>query len=307
MYNKKESELSCMYHIISNPVSGRNKKQNKKSTDYQIRKYLDENKIEYKWYVSEYSKHPKKIAQEISEQNESGNMIVIGGDGTFNEVLNGIKNLEKWNVGLIPSGSGNDFASNIGFSKKKPIECIQKILKNQIVKTDLIKVNDIICMNVLGTGIDVDVLLNFEKFTKLKGKFRYFVALLVALCHFSWYEFDISLDEGEFVHKKGFLAALCNGSSIGGGIPICPGAKTNDHQLEFVFVHEIKKWKIPFYLIKLMSKKILKVKACEHVYCEKATIRACSKDFTLQIDGNLDNSTAEYSCEIIKDGLNLYR
>lgn len=296
-----------MIHIISNPISGRNKRQNKRSTDFKIRKYLDEHAVEYEWYVSKYSKHPKEIAESISAQYDGGDLLVIGGDGTFNEVLNGINNLSSWNIGLIPAGSGNDFASNIGFNRKKPIECLEKVLKRRVIQTDLIKVNNMICMNVLGTGIDVDVLINFEKYTKLKGKFRYFVSLIAALCHFSWYEFDISVDDADFVHKKGFLAALCNGSSIGGGIPICPGAKSDDQKLEFVFVHEIKKWKIPFYLVKLMTKKILKVKPCEHVYCEKAIIRACSKNFTLQIDGNLDHSTSEYRCEIIKNGLNLYR
>ena len=186
-----------MYHIISNPTAGRKKKSIKGLK--KVFDYLNTNNIEYKLYETKYKLHPTEVAKKITSENESGDIIVIGGDGTFSEVINGISNLDKWDVSLIPAGSGNDFANCLKLPKK-PLLCLKQILKKDLHKVDCIKVNDTICVNVLGTGIDVKVLENFEKHTKMKGSFRYFYSLVEALLHVKWHEFDVSLDDKEFVH-----------------------------------------------------------------------------------------------------------
>ena len=293
-----------MYYIIVNKTSGRKKKQSKRIDI--VKNYLDENHIEYEWYETQYAKHPIELARQITTSHEGGNLIIIGGDGTLSEVINGMENKDKWNVGIIPNGSGNDFASNVGLNPKKPLDNLKKILEGEAKPIDLIQMNNEVCINVLGTGIDVTVLLNFEKHKKLSGSFRYFISLVEALLHTKWYEFDVSLDDGEFIHKKGFIITLCNGSTIGGGIPICPGAKVDDGKLEFVFVKEIKKRRIPGMLISLMKGHILEKDICEHIYCEKAVFKDAD-NFVVQVDGNLIEPTNYYTCEIIKNGLNLYR
>ena len=148
-----------MFHIISNPISGRKKSNHKRMQA--IFDFLDENNVEYKLYESQYYKHPTEIAKEITNENESGDIIVIGGDGTFNEVLNGISDFSKWNIGLVPAGSGNDFAKSIGLTTDL-IEDLKIILKKEVKPMDYIKVNDKLCVNVLGTGIDVEVLKNTQ-------------------------------------------------------------------------------------------------------------------------------------------------
>lgn len=293
-----------MFYIIANPASER-KKSNAKELN-EIYKYLNENKIEYRLFETQYYHHPYEIAKQITNENESGDLIVIGGDGTFNEVLNGIKDLSKWNIGLIPSGSGNDFAKAINFSSKDKIECLKKILQKEVKPVDYIKVNDKVCVNVLGSGIDVEVLVNFEKHTKMRGSFRYLYSFVETFFKFKWKEFDVSLDDGPFERKRGLLVTLCNGSHIGGGIPICPSAKASDGQLEFVFVKAVKKIKLPPYLIKLMNGKIYSFPETEHVYCQKAVFKD-SNNLELQIDGNITNDCNEYRCEIVNKGINMYR
>ncbi len=292
-----------MFHIISNPISGRKKSNSKRMKA--IFDFLNENKVEYVLYESQYYKHPTEIAKKITSENESGDIIVIGGDGTFNEVLNGISDFSKWNIGLVPAGSGNDFAKNIGLSADL-IEDLKIALKKEVKPIDYIKVNDNICVNVLGTGLDVEVLINFEKHTKLKGSFRYFVSLIEALFPLKFHEFDVSIDDGPFERKKGLIIALCNGSDFGGGITICPPANSSDGKLEFVFVDEVKNIQIPKYLINLMSGKILKMPATQHIQCEKVVFKDAS-NLTLQIDGNITNEYKEYKCEIVRKGINMYR
>lgn len=292
-----------MYHIITNPISGR-KKNNYKSIKV-IFDYLDENKIEYKVYESQHYRHPLELAKEITTSNEFGDIIVIGGDGTFNEVLNGISDFSKWNVGLIPSGSGNDFASIVGLKAKDHLNNLKKILNRNIVPVDYIKVNDMVCINVLGAGIDVQVLENFEKHTKLKGSFRYFISLLEALFHIKWHEFEVSIDGGPFERKKGLIVALCNGQNIGGGIQICPVANPKDNYLDFMFVSCFKKITLPKKLIQLMSGKIFKFKETQHIKCKKAVFKD-QNNVTLQIDGNITREYNEYRCEIVEKEINMY-
>ena len=73
-----------------------------------------------------------------------------------------------------------------------------------------------------------------------------------------------------------------------------------------MFVNQVKKIKIPYLLIKLMSKKILTLPVTEHIYCEKAVFKD-DKNVMLQIDGNITNDYNEYVCEVVNNGLNMYR
>ena len=293
-----------MYHIICNHTSGRDKKKIKIINE--VKSYLDKEEIEYLWHETEYQGHPSIIAKEIENEYNSGNIIVIGGDGTLNEVLRGIDDPSKFNFGIVPTGSGNDFAQNIGINPKEVTKNIERIVKGNASKIDYIKVNDTKCINIIGTGIDVLVLQKFEKHKKLKGSFRYLVSLIGALITFKWYEFDLSIDDKEFEHKKGFVVALCNGSTFGGGIPICKGAKVDDEKLEFVFVSKMPRIKIIPYLFSLLKGNITKKKEAEHVYCDKVIFKS-DQEFVMQIDGNLDKVYSEYVCEIIKGGTNFYK
>lgn len=293
-----------MYHIIYNPFSGRKKKSNNKIA--KIYEVLKENNKEYEVFETQYQNHPYEIAKKLAEEYGHGDIIVIGGDGTLNEVLNGLGDtISNWNIGIVPAGSGNDFASCLNF-EFDPVKNIQTILDGHITKVDYIKINDRMCLNILGTGIDVEVLQNFEKHTRLKGKFRYLYSLIEALLHIKWHEFDVSLDDGPFEHKDGFIITLCNGSTFGGGITICPNANPSDGMLEFVYVDKMKKSKVLGCLMKVLKKKVFSLKQTQHVFCKKAVFRD-SKNLIIQIDGNISKDYNEYRCEIVPQGINIYK
>ena len=80
-------------------------------TQYLLRGY----KIKYATYMTKYRGHATKLAEHISSMKgeEPVYLLVVGGDGTINEVLNGITDFEKVRLGVIPTGSGNDFGRNL--------------------------------------------------------------------------------------------------------------------------------------------------------------------------------------------------
>ena len=84
-------------------------------TQYLLRGY----KIKYAAYMTKYRGHATKLAERISSMKgeEPVYLLVVGGDGTINEVLNGITDFEKVRLGVIPTGSGNDFGRNLNLPK----------------------------------------------------------------------------------------------------------------------------------------------------------------------------------------------
>lgn len=292
-----------MYHVIANPVAGR-KKVNQ--TYVETLKYLKEASIEHILYETKEYEDPLQVAKQIDKAYPNGGkMIVIGGDGTINEVINGLTNLSKWEIGIIPAGSGNDIAAKQNIPIKKPLEALNLILNGETKKMDLIDVNGMKCINIAGSGIDIDVLMRFEKYTKLKGKFRYFWALLMTILTFKWHEFEISVDDGEFFKMSGFITAACNGSSYGGGIRICPESIVDDGYMDYVFAKKIKKITIPYYLIQLMKGKINRYSFYIHQLCKKIVYRS-DKEFYFNVDGKIIKSNY-FECKILPKGIAIYR
>ena len=96
-----------MYEIIFNPGSRGNKGILTWNT---VERILNEKEIEYLLYTTTHAGHAEELAREITSDGKEHTFIVIGGDGTLNEVLNGLAYPNLATIGLIPAGSGNDFA-----------------------------------------------------------------------------------------------------------------------------------------------------------------------------------------------------
>ena len=92
----------------------------------QLEPELKKRRVSYEVRMTGRKKDAERIATEITADEEEHTMIVLGGDGSLNEVINGIKNPSKVTLGYIPTGSSNDFARGMGIPKdaKKALELI---------------------------------------------------------------------------------------------------------------------------------------------------------------------------------------
>ena len=106
-----------MYHVLINPTS-------KSGRGIKLWKILEpiftERDIKYKMMYSEYPGHIVKIVAKLTDPLEGYgriNLIVVGGDGTMNEVLQGIIDFDNIRIGYIPTGSSNDFARALKYPK----------------------------------------------------------------------------------------------------------------------------------------------------------------------------------------------
>jgi YegS/Rv2252/BmrU family lipid kinase len=286
------------YHIISNPTAGKNKssKNLKKVQDYFQRRG-----VPFVTHISMAERDATEIARRLTSAGEN-DLIVLGGDGTLHEVLNGIVDPTACRLGLIPSGTGNDFAEKIGVPMDAEKAC-EMILDGQTKPTDYLEVSGVRCMNVAGLGMDVDVLERCRK-GKLKGKIKYLMCLVQSLFAFKGYKVEFEVN-GETQTRDVLIAAVCNGSQFGGGVKICPTAQVDDGKLDAIVIDCIGgKIKIIKAFIELMKGRVLEYPLTQHILCE--SIRFIPQnECTVQLDGELYKNL-EFTATV-RQGLNFYR
>ena len=296
--NNTKGKIMRKIHVISNPVAGKAKAD---KNLHIVKKILMGKDIDHEVHFSRAKGDATQIAKALTSQGEK-EIVALGGDGTLHEVLNGLVEPTACKLGLIPSGTGNDFAEHIGlpFDAQKATDVI---LNGQVKATDYLEVGGVRCMNVAGIGMDVDVLERCQK-GKLKGKIKYYLSLIQSL--FSYKGIKVMMEKnGEVIQRDVLIAAVCNGSQFGGGIRICPNAKENDGKLEAVVVDCIGgKFKLIKALLTLLKGRILQYPATTHSLCERIVFKT-EKPCTLQMDGELYKGLI-FDAKICK-GLQFYR
>ena len=287
-----------MFHIIDNPTAGKKGHQKNLET---VKRAFDERGVEYCIHTTTYKNEGKEIVEKLT-QDGGKDIIVVGGDGTIHEVLNGMKNPAECRLGIIPSGTGNDFAeaANISLDAAKAVALI---LDGEAKETDYIEVGEKRCMNICGLGMDVDVLERCNR-GKMRGKLKYLMSLVVSF--FTYKGMKVTIESnGEKIEKNVLLADVCNGKVYGGGIKISPASVIDDGKFNVVVADFFKGYfKLIGAFIELMKGRILQYPAATHYLAEKIKF-SFDKEITYQLDGELYKGT-EFDAKICT-GLKIFR
>lgn len=257
-----------MYYIILNPSSksGRGMRIWKR-----LKPVFEEKNIRYKLMISKHHGHitefVTKLTTNIPEKVRLPlNLIILGGDGTVNEALQGVQDFSKVRLGYIPTGSSNDLARDMQLSKK-PEEILETILEGKSLRTvDLgiltyteppqdtpseespAEINKYFAVSS-GIGFDAAVceeaLASHTKdiLNKLKlGKLTYLSIALKQLISAKPVSCDLYLDNREPIHLKRFLfVASMIHQYEGGGFKFCPMADSKDGLLDLCVVGSLPK------------------------------------------------------------------
>ena len=288
-----------MYHIIVNPQGGKGKSLKALAT---VEEMFKNNNAQYVVHKTEYAGHATEIAKELS-QNPDTNIVVMGGDGSFHEVLCGIDNFDNVTLGLIACGSGNDFIKKSGHSTNVK-EAVQTVLNGKVGYVDYMEMGKYRCLNVGGGGMDVDVLLKYAQCKTLKGKAAYYYSLFYTLLHTRFHHLRITAD-GVTKDTSVFMIGIGNGGFIGGGIPICPNAVVDDGLLNVGYVNEMKKSKILFRLVKFLKGKHVGTEWGGEYTAKKITLEALD-DSRFELDGEIIEDT-KLDIEVVHGKLKMFR
>lgn len=253
---------------------------------------------------TENAGHAVKLAQEAVAEGVKY-VIAVGGDGTVNEVASVICGNPRIRFGLMPFGTGNDFASALGIPTE-PEKAAELILEGEALPTDLGSANGRIFTNICGLGFDVEVLRNTDKHKKGRsGMLPYFLGIIDSLLHRKKVHSFISIDGAEEQELDALIITVCNGVSFGGGMKVAPEAKQDDGLFDIC----IAKWVGFFRLITLLPKfikgKHLGKKPVIYTRGKEIRIRTEGR-FTVELDGELVSNTP-LECRLLPDALAIVR
>lgn len=230
-----------MEHVfIINPAAGKGK-------SIELIPFIEEcfkdKAEEYAIRVTEYPGHATEIAKEYSGIGKC-RIYSIGGDGTVNEVVNGIAGTEA-SLGVIPTGSGNDFLRSFQ-SEFNIKDMIVSTINGEERSIDLARVNDKYFINISSIGFDADVVFNADKFKKvpgITGSMAYLISIIYTVFKKKICNIRINID-GKKMDVKLLLAAVANGRYYGGGILPAPDAKLDDGLFDICLVAEMRRIQI---------------------------------------------------------------
>lgn len=178
-------------------------------------------------------------ATELARAADGDLIVAVGGDGTVHEVLQGL-DLERQRLGVIPAGSGDDFAWQHGLSRHpgpgdRLAAAVARVAEGRETRVDIGIWEGGRFHNNLGFGFEAEVNRLSHRVRVVRGPALYFVALGRALAALRTYEVDLAWDGGSFAGRL-VSGALLNGSRVGGAFRLCPAARTDDGQLDLVTV-----------------------------------------------------------------------
>lgn len=290
------------YEIILNPTAGNGRAE---KTWEMLKPQLD-GQLDYSLHQTTYAKHEEYLAKKIAEvysNNSKTIVLVIGGDGTLHNVLNGLKkNGATLPLSYIPTGTGNDFARGFGISLN-PEKALQQILSTSQPHsisighyTEAIKKEEGYFLNNIGIGFDAAIVsrTNSSNAKKRLNKLH--------LGHFSYLSkaFGVIYDQQPFqlmlqenghhqLFPKAFIVVATNHPYIGGGFQIDRTADINEAAINMV-VAERKNWLLTLWeVIQFGRGRLAQSRFAQRFHSQKLHYTTTSLEFG-QIDGeNMGN------------------
>lgn len=271
--------------LIYNPTSG---KEVLKQNLADILNVMEKAGYESSAYAT--TPEPYSAKNEANRCAKAGFDLIVaaGGDGTINEVINGIAPLEKRpKLGVIPGGTTNDFARALHIPRDNVVKAAEVILKNQTIKSDMGKAGDTYFMNIGAGGYLTE--LTYDVPSHLKSMFGYLAYLAKGaemLPRIKPIEMKLVYDEGEHVGKASmFFLGLTN--SIGGFEQIAPDAQLDDGKFSLIIVKTANVLEI-MHLVALMINGGKHVNDNRLIYTKTSKLYAESLDPNFRMMINLD-------------------
>lgn len=293
-------------YFILNPKAGQGNKI--KKLIQKIKNQVPESEI----YVTKAQGDAEEFVRNICFSYSSHanlRFISCGGDGTFNEILNGVVGFPNAEVGIVPIGTGNDFCRN--FDDCGDFFDISAQANGAAVSCDAIKYTSNkktrFCANMFNIGFDcnvADLAAKLKTYPLISGALAYLLAVPAILIAKKGANLSIEADGVKIYNGPLLLTSIANGKFCGGGIKSNPDASIHNGFIDFNIIYNVSRFeflkKFPFYMkgthgkLPDIKKIILNLKA------KKMTITPNGKSIRLCTDGEItDANKIDFEC--VKD------
>ena len=268
-----------MKHVfIINPSAGKN---DSRQRIYTMAEALREKHgLDVQCMLTASVGHAATLARGLAESGEEVRLYACGGDGTVNEVANGIAGYANAAMTCIPIGTGNDFLKNFGADYEKFLDA-ENLWNGETQALDLIDCSGRYCLTIACSGIDARIAESVHEFgasPMLSGRGSYLASVAVNfLFHKIGRRWRVTLDD-EVIEDTFALVSMCNGRYYGGGSTPVPEARMTDGVLHTVLVKNVSKArfatlfggysagdykKLPQEIIRVSTAKVVRIEALE--------------------------------------------
>ncbi len=292
------------YYFIVNPHASSGKSH---SVWKQVKQVLQSEKIDYKVFVPKTSAEAESRVRALTIGGQRRHIVVLGGDGTLNAVLNGIVDFDNTIISCIRTGSGNDFARNVRI-EKNATKAVKHLLEHPQYSTmDYGEItfdteNEKKHRRFLissGMGYDADICVEASR-SRMKrllnrvgmGKLVYVLIGIKQIFLRKNVIAQLWLDDKEINVPKMFFVVGMIHEKEGGGVPFCPSANAKDGLLDVCLVDAMPKWKLLLAVIMVYLRK--------HTLFQGVTIHRCKKMCVKTENKQWFHMDGETTCKIRK-------
>ena len=247
------------------------------------------------WSGTVYPTHATELARQAGEQGYD-RIVAIGGDGTVHEVVNGVMQLPENRrpvLGVVPVGSGNDFAHSIGIPLQSD-HAMDHALRAAPSPIDIGRITDEngrqeYFDNTLGIGFDAVVTIRSHKLPLLRGFIMYLTAVLQTIIVNHQPAHMVIKSEEEAWEQSTIMFTLCNGPREGGGFMVAPDAKNDDGLLHYVTIGKVSRAMMLRLVPEVMNGTHGRFKQVRMGACKKLSIIS-DKPLYIHADGEIYTS-----------------
>lgn len=229
--------------------------------------------------------------------------IAAGGDGTVHTIAARLAGTGKL-LGVLPIGSGNGFARELGF-RTNVKSLLKDIERNESFDIDMLTINDDLCLNVAGVGLDSFVAHSFDKLGT-RGFWSYVWVTIGSFIRLRPFHAEITVEGGETISEDLFVLVTANTRQFGNYAFIAPEAVPNDGMLDIVMLKPFPKFLFPVFIYRLFAKKLNRSKYYRHIRTDRE-VTVSTPETRFHIDGEPVTITGDIKINVRKNALKVLK
>lgn len=294
-----------MKHVfIMNPLSGKRRSRRRMTDD--ITSACKELGADYEIYFTkgplDCKRHARQLCEEAAAEGHKLRIYGCGGDGTVNELVNGVYGYDNVEIGVIPMGTGNDYIRNYGAVSS--FLDIKAQIRGESRSSDAIhyraEYGDVVtegyCANMFNIGFDcnvVDMTARVKNWPFVGGSLAYLISVAIILIKKKGADLVIEYDDGTSLDGRILLIAIANGCFCGGGVKGVPESVLDDGLMDISVVKDISRMTFvtlfPSYAkgTHLNKKKIIDRNIIKYTKEKALTVTANGESLRLCTDGEI--------------------
>jgi len=273
-------------HVILNPAAGRGAARRVESVV--ARAFRAQG-----WAVdvvrTEGPGHAQQLAAQAVQQG-ARHVVAVGGDGTVHEVANGLLCSDAdAALGVVPIGSGNDFAKLVGIYGHDPLRAVARLVTARCRRFDAGRVAGEWFVNSVGFGFGPAVVKTRNRMQHLRGFLSYLVPVVQTFFRFEPILLDVAAPAASGFRERGYMmmVEVCNGTTAGGSYRFAPDADPADGKLDVCLIRRVSLPRFLLAIPRVMRGTHVKMREVAMIKTAKLIVRAPEQPLILHVDGEL--------------------